>query len=158
MFRELTRIKQKLSHEEIVEILKAEPRGVLSVNGDDGYPYGMPMDHWYCEEDGCLYFHSGKKGHRTDAMRRCDKASYCVYDSGYRKEGEWSLNIKSVIVFGRIEILEDHQQAIAMTRQLSYKYTSDSAYIEDEIRKYGSGTLCFRLVPEHITGKLVKES
>ena len=158
MFRELVRKKQQLSQEEAIDVLKQEPRGVLSVNGDDGYPYGMPMDHWYCEEDGCLYFHSGKKGHRTDSIRRCDKASYCVYDSGYRKEGEWSLNIKSVIVFGRIEIVEDFDQAMAITRQLSLKYTNDIEYIDWEIRQSGKNTLVFRLRPEHMTGKLVNES
>ena len=158
MFRELVRKKQQLSQEEAVAVLKQEPRGILSVNGDDGYPYGMPMDHWYCEEDGCLYFHSGKKGHRTDSIRRCDKASYCVYDSGYRKEGEWALNIKSVIVFGRIEIVEDFDQAMAITRQLSLKYTDDIEYIDWEIRQSGKNTLVFRLRPEHMTGKLVNES
>ena len=158
MFRELTRIKQRLSPEETINILKTEPRGVLSVNGDDGYPYGMPMDHWYCEEDGCLYFHSGKKGHRTDAMNRCSKASYCVYDSGYRKEGEWSLNIKSVIIFGHLEIIEDFDRAMAITRQLSLKYTDDIEYIDWEIRQSGKNTLGFRLGPEHSTGKLVNES
>ena len=158
MFREMNRKKQQLSQEEAIAVLKQEPRGVLSVNGDDGYPYGMPMDHWYCEEDGCLYFHSGKKGHRTDSIRRCDKASYCVYDSGYRKEGEWSLNIKSVIVFGRIEIVEDFDQAMAITRQLSLKYTNDIEYIDWEIRQSGKNTLVFRLRPEHMTGKLVNES
>ena len=158
MFRELTRQKQQLSPEESIEILKQDPRGVLSVNGDDGYPYGMPMDHWYCEEDGCLYFHSGKKGHRTDAMRRCSKASYCVYDSGYRKEGEWSLNIKRVILIGHLEIIENFDRAMAVTRQLSLKYTDDIEYIDREIRQSGKNALVFRLVPEHITGKLVNES
>jgi len=158
MFRELNRIKQKLSREESIAILKQEPRGVLSVNGDDGYPYGMPMDHWYCEADGCLYFHSGKKGHRVDAMKRCSKASYCVYDQGYRKEGEWSLNIKSVIVFGRLEIIDDFDRAMEITRQLSLKYTNDIEYINREIQQFGKNTLVFRLVPEHIGGKLVNES
>ena len=47
MFREMRRIKQQIPNEECIEILKTEPRGVLSVLGDDGYPYGIPMDHWY---------------------------------------------------------------------------------------------------------------
>ncbi len=158
MFREMNRKKQQLSQEESIAILKQEPRGVLSVNGDEGYPYGMPMDHWYCEADGCLYFHSGKKGHRVDAMKRCSKASYCVYDQGYRKEGEWSLNIKSVIVFGRLEIIEDFDRAMDITRQLSLKYTDDIEYINREIQQSGKNTLVFRLVPEHISGKLVNES
>ncbi|MBR7078568.1 MAG: pyridoxamine 5'-phosphate oxidase family protein, partial [Clostridia bacterium] len=81
MFRKLTRIKQKLGDAECVEILKNEKRGVLSLIGDGGYPYGVPHDHYYCEEDGRLYFHSGPKGHKIDAIRACGKASYCVFDS-----------------------------------------------------------------------------
>lgn len=158
MFREVARAKQQLSRQECLRLLQEEPRGVLSILGDDGYPYGLPIDHWYNSEDGCLYFHSGKTGHKIDAMSRCPKASFCVYDAGYREDGDWALHIKSVIVFGRIEFIEDPAQAIALTRALSFKYTSDAGYIEDEIRKYGSGVLCFRLVPEHMTGKITKES
>lgn len=158
MFREMNRIKQQLSSEECIQILKNEPRGVLSLIGDEGWPYGMPMDHWYCEEDGCLYFHSGKKGHKIDAMVRNNKASFCVYNQGYHDGDDWFLTIKSVIVFGRIEIIEDFDRAMAITRQLSLKYTQDETYIDWEIAESGKNTLVFRLVPEHITGKLVKET
>ena len=158
MFREMVRKHQQLTRETCIELLKNEPRGVLSLIGDDGYPYGLPIDHWYNEEDGCLYFHSGKTGHKVDAMKACPKASFCVYDRGFRREGDWALNIKSVIVFGRIEIMEDHEKAIALTRALSYKYTLDEAYIQEEIDKYGHEVLVFRLVPEHMTGKITKES
>ena len=103
MFREMRRFKQQITNEECIEILKNEPRGVLSVLGDDGYPYGVPLDHWYSESDGKLYFHCAKEGHKLDAISKCDKVSYCVMDNkGYRKEGEWALNIRSVITFGRI--------------------------------------------------------
>ena len=27
-----------------------------------------------------------------------DKVSFCVYDEGFKKDGEWTLNISSVIV------------------------------------------------------------
>ena len=158
MFREVAKKNRALDVAECIGILKREPRGVLSVNGDDGYPYGMPMNHFYCEEDGLLYFHCGKYGHRLDAMRRCDKASFCVHDEGYREEGQWSLNIKSVIVFGRIEIIEDTEHAMEMVRRLSYKFTGDKAYIEGEIASSGAHTLVFALRPEHITGKIVNEA
>lgn len=158
MFRELTRKKQQLSGEDCRRLLKTEPRGILSLLGDDGYPYGLPIDHWFNEEDGCIYFHSGKEGHKVDAMKAHNKASFCVCDQGYREENDWALNIKSVIVFGRIEFVEDPETAIALVRQLSLKYTGDVAFIEEEIRKYGHEVLCFRLVPEHITGKITKES
>ena len=158
MFREMLRFKQQLSEKECVEILKEQRRGVLSVLGDDDYPYGMPINHFYCEEDGKLYFHSGKKGHKIDAIRRYDKASFCVYDEGFRREGEWALNIKSVIVFGRIEIVEDREKVYEIARRLSRKFTDDEAYIEHEIIHSGPSTLMFALVPGQITGKLVNES
>ena len=157
-FREMMRYKQQLPQEECIQLLKEELRGVLSVLGDGDYPYGMPLNHYYCEEDGKLYFHSGKKGHRTDAMRRHDKASFCVYDSGFRKEGEWALNIKSVIVFGRIEFIEDQEIIKRMAEKLSRKFTDDDNYIKTEIERSGPGTLMFALVPEHMSGKIVNES
>lgn len=89
-----------------------EPRGVLSVQGEDGYPYGMPMTHWYNEKDGKIYFHGAKSGHKIDAIKNCDKVSFCVMDEGYRKEGEWALNIRSVIVFGRLRIVEEPEKVV----------------------------------------------
>lgn len=158
MFRKLLRHKQQLADSECVDILKNEPRGVLSVIGDRGYPYGLPLDHWYCEENGKLYFHCGKIGHKLDAIRSCDKVSYCVMDSGTPEEGGWALYFRSVIVFGRARIIEDKARIVEITRQLSYKFTDDAAYVEDEIRKFAAGTLCVELTPEHISGKLVHEA
>ena len=105
MFREVTRKKQVLSNEEVVELLKKQLRGVLSVLGDDDYPYGLPINHYYNEEDGCLYFHGGKTGHKIDSIRKHDKVSFCVYDDGYRIGDDWPLHIKSVIVFGKVEFV-----------------------------------------------------
>ena len=158
MFREMAKKNKQLPPEECIRLLTELPRGVLSVLGDEGYPYGIPMNHWYNPEDGRIYFHGGKRGHKIDAIRSYDKASFCVMDSGYREEGDWALNIKSVIVFGRVEIVEDSQAAIDITRKLSYKYTPDSAFIENEILESSAGLLVFALVPEHICGKIVKES
>ena len=158
MFRELARKKQSLSQDKIVEILRTEKRGVLSVIGENGYPYGLPINYWYNEENGRIYFHSGKAGHKVDAMAVNKKVSFCVYDSGYRKEGEWALNISSVIVFGKVSIVEDFEKTMDICRCLSLKYTTDKLYIEEEIKKFGKATLCYELCPEHITGKLVNES
>lgn len=158
MFREVARKKQQLSKKECIEILKQEKRGVLSVCGDDDYPYGMPMNHFYCEEDGKLYFHSGKHGHKVDAIKANDKVSFCVYDEGYRREGEWSLNIKSVIVFGRLREVKEDERIREIVRSLCAKFTSDTEYVEKEIRESGPRTLYLELIPEHMTGKLVNEA
>ena len=156
MFREIVRKKQAVPYEECIEILNREKRGVLAVLGDGDYPYAVPLNHYYCPEDGKLYFHSGKTGHKIDAMKRCDRASFCVYGEGTPTD-TWVLNFKSVIVFGRLEIVEDRETTVRMTRELSRKFTGDEAYIQAEIDKYLNITLLFALVPEHITGKTVKE-
>ena len=158
MFREMSRIKQALTQEECIRILKTELRGVLSVLGDDGYPYGMPLNHYYNQQDGKLYFHSGKKGHKIDAIRRNNKASFCVYDEGFRREGEWALNIKSVIVFGRIEVVEDRETIYRISAELSRKFTDNEDYIKKEIAQSGPGTFMFTLTPEYISGKIVNEA
>ena len=156
-FREVKRVKQALSARECIEILKNELRGVLAVNGDGGYPYPVPLNHYYCEADGRLYFHSGKYGHKIDALKANDKAAYCVTDGGEQPEGDWALYFKSAVVFGRVEFIEDYDEICRISRLLSLKFTDDENYIADEIAKYGKNTAMFALIPEHITGKRVHE-
>lgn len=158
MFRELVRKKKQISMEECIQILTSEKRGVLSVMGDDDYPYGMPMNHFYNEEDGKVYFHCGKTGHRLDALKKHNKVSFCVYNEGYRKDGEWALNINSVIVFGRMKIVDDLDRVVYISEKLSRKFTEDETYIKEEIEKYSKQTILLELTPEHICGKSVTES
>ena len=158
MFRELIRKNKKLTIEECVRVLKTEKRGVLSVIGDNDYPYGMPMNHWYNEDDGKIYFHCGKIGHRLEALKKDNKVSFCTYDEGYRNPGQWPLNVKSVIVFGRIEIVDELNKIIDITTKLSYKFIQDDEYIKAEIEKHAHRTLLLVLTPEHICGKLEEES
>ena len=158
MFRKMRRFNQQITDAECIEILKNTKRGVLSLLGEDGYPYGIPIDHWYCEEDGRIYFHGAKEGHKIDAIKACDKASYCVYDEGFRKEGEWALNITSVITFGRIRLVEDEDTARKICTELVKKFTDDEDYLEKELQNAFPRVQCLELITEHMTGKLVNES
>lgn len=156
MFRELTRAKQKLSDDECAELLINEPRGVLSVLGDCDYPYALPINFYYSAEENKIYFHSGKVGHKMDAIAKNNKASFCVYDKGYHANGHWSLNIKSVIVFGKIRIVENWPHNLMV--DFCKKYTDDMEYIENEISHFAANTVVLELEIEHITGKLVNEA
>ena len=158
MFRPMRRFKQQISEAECIRILKEQPRGILSLIGDDGYPYGLPLDHWYCEDDGKLYFHGAKEGHKIDAIASCDKVSYCVMDEGFRKEGEWALNINSVIVFGRISLVTDPEKAKLICTNITRKFTDDEAYLAHELEHAFPRVQCLEITPEHMTGKLVNES
>ena len=158
MFRELTRKNKQLSYDECIYVLDNETRGVLSVNGDNGYPYGTPMNHFYNKVDGCIYFHCGKKGHRLDSLKKDSKVSFCVYNKGEKDDGDWAYSVKSVIVFGKIEIVDCMNEIVDITTKLSLKFTCDVEYIKDEISKYASDTVLLKLIPEHICGKRIKES
>ncbi|MEE1320096.1 MAG: pyridoxamine 5'-phosphate oxidase family protein [Acutalibacteraceae bacterium] len=158
MFRELQRKNKQISYEECIDILKNEKRGVFSVLGDEGYPYGMPMNHYYCEEDGCIYFHCGKEGHRTDSLKKYEKASFCVYDSGEKIQGQWALSFRSVIVFGKTEIIEGTKSVSDICYKLSRKFTDDENYIKNEIDCFAENTALIKLVPEHICGKKITEA
>ena len=158
MFRKMRRFKQQISEEECIHILKEQPRGVLSMLGDDGYPYGIPISHYYSEEDGKIYFHGAKVGHKIDAIKAYDKVSFCVYDEGYRKEGEWALNIKSVVIFGRIQLVEDEEKAKMICTWLCRKFTDDEEYLKKELENAFPRVQCLEMTIEHMTGKLVNES
>ena len=108
MFREMRRFKQALSKDECIDMLVNEPRGVLALLGDKDYPYAIPMSHVYV--DGKIYFHGSKEGHKRDAIKKHSKVSYCVMDEGVKKEGSWWYTFKSVIVFGKIRIVEDENE------------------------------------------------
>lgn len=158
MFRELTRKNKAASRQECVRLLESEKRGVLSVQGDDGYPYGMPMNHWYDPESGCLWFHCGHGGHRQDALTKCDKVSYCVYDTGCTEPGDWVKHVTSVIVFGRMEIIDDQAEVIRVASALTRKFTLDENFLRYELENFAHETLLLKLTPEHMCGKHVSES
>lgn len=157
MFRPMRRFKQQLTNEECIEILKNEPRGVLAVNGEEGYPYALPIDFYYDDENGRIYFHCAKTGYKTDMLRQNNKVSFCVYDKGFVKDGDWALNIKSVIAFGKIRFMEDINETETQLRKLGLKYHPTAESVEYEIEHYLSRVQMLEMTIDHMTGKIVNE-
>jgi len=155
MFRPMRRFGQQLPPEECEAILQSEKRGVLAVLGDDGYPYTVPLDFLYA--DGKIYFHGAHEGHKIDALARCDKASFCVTDGGEAREGDWALWFRSVVAFGRVRMLTDREETIALARALALKYYPTPDGVEEEIEKAGSRVRVLEMTVEHLTGKRVHE-
>ena len=108
MFRELRRKNQQLSETEARSILKNGTYGVLSVQGDDGYPYGVPMNYVY--GDDAIYFHCAKEGHKMEGFQRSDKVSFCVVGEDEVIPEAFSTAYASVIVFGRASVVTDEKE------------------------------------------------
>ena len=138
-----------------MEILTNEPRGVLALLGDDDYPYALPMSHVYV--DGKIYFHGAMEGHKNDAVKRCDKVSYCVMDKGFRKDGDWWYTFKSVIVFGKIRILTDKDEKIDKLTYLGDKFFPTHEETVSEINRMLDRTEVFEITIEHMSGKLKRK-
>ncbi|MBQ7447689.1 MAG: pyridoxamine 5'-phosphate oxidase family protein [Eubacterium sp.] len=154
MFRKMRRFKQQLPEEECLKILETAPRGVLAVLGDDGYPYTVPLN--FVHHEGRLYFHTAFNGHKVDAIKNYDKASFCVLNEGYQNPGEWWYYFKSVIAFGKIRILEDRDEINEKLRLLARKYMPEKE-IEPDMAKNAHHAGMIELTIEHVTGKRVEE-
>lgn len=157
MFREMRRKKQALSDAECRHILETEKRGALAVNGDDGYPYALPMNYLYDADGNSIYLHSAPAGHKVDSIRRDDKVCFMVHNRGVRQEGDWSYFVDSVIAFGRAHEVVDETERFELTKKLGLKYYPGEAEVELELQRDLSRMLLIRIDIEHMTGKHVHE-
>lgn len=153
MFREMRRKKQLLSNNESVEILKNGNSGVLALLGDNEYPYAVPISYVY--DNSKIYFHGAKSGHKIDAIRKCNKASFCVIAQDEIHPEKYTTYFKSVITFGKIRILEDENEIRQAIEKLAIKYypKDDEVNRNQEIAKEWRTLCMIELSVEHMTGK-----
>lgn len=151
-FRDMRRKRQQLSDEESIGILQKATSGTLALLGDNGYPYAVPISYVYSE--GKLYFHSALSGHKVDAIKNCDKASFCVIDKDDVKPEKYTTYFRSVIAFGRIHIIEDVTEKLEAARLLGNRYNpNQDEALQKEIEHGLNRMLAIRFDLEHLTGK-----
>lgn len=157
MFREMRRHKQALPHEACQAILHRGSSGVLALSGDDGYPYALPISYLYDGEK--LYFHCAKTGHKIDAIRRCEKASFCVIDQDKVVPERYTTHYRSVIAFGRVRILEQGPEFMEAIEKLAAKYAPQQTMEQHraEINGSLSGLCLLAMEIDHLSGKQCRE-
>jgi uncharacterized protein len=152
MFREMRRNKQHLSEDKIDEILTRHSSGVLAVHGENGYPYTIPLSYTYHQNH--IYFHSANEGHKIDAIRNNDKVSFCVIDQDDVIQETFTTRYRSVIVFGRAQIITDPDLRQKALESLVRKYSPD--FVEkgqQEILQGWDHVTIIVLEIEHKSGK-----
>ena len=153
MFREMRRKKQQLTEAECVEILMRNTSGVLAVFGDGGYPYAVPLSYVY--DNGTLYFHCAKSGHKLDAIKACDRVSFCVIDQDLVVPKEYTTYFRSVILFGRASIMTQEDEIRGAIEKLAVKYyPDDSKENRDSAIEREYKAMCMvKIQIEHMSGK-----
>lgn len=151
MFRPLRRKNQALASEECERILSAGTTGVMAVLGDEGYPYAVPLNYVY--KDGVIYLHTATSGHKLDAIKTCNKVSFCVIEQDTVVPHKLTTLFRSVIAFGRARILTDPQEITAACRELGLKYYDNAPAVDKEIARELARMYAIEIVVEHLSGK-----
>ena len=152
MFREIRRVKQLLPKETAKEILDRNTSGTLALLGDDDYPYAVPLSYVYINEK--LYFHSAKNGHKIDAVKKYEKASFCVIDTDQIVPEKFTTHYRSVIAFGKVRLSENVEEMRSIATALAMKYSADFAEkIPDEFNAYVNNLVIIEMTIEHMTAK-----
>lgn len=148
----MRRFRQQLTQSECEAILSNATSGTLALLGDNGYPYAVPISYVYA--DGKLYFHSARTGHKVDAISQYDKASFCVIAADDVHPSEFTTYFRSVIAFGKIQIIESESERMSAASLLGTRYNpGDDVGLHKELEKGLSHMLILRLDIEHLTGK-----
>ena len=154
-FRPMRRFKQQLPDEECIAILESAYRGFLSVIGDGGYPYTVPINYVYADD--MLYFHCAVEGHKLDALCASDKACFTVIDTPEREPEDWWYHVRSVICFGRVRVVEDVEEKNMRLRLIGKKYFPEGYDMEADMQRNAARALVLAFRIEHCSGKRVRE-
>ncbi len=157
MFRPVRRKNREISIEAAKDLLRTSRRGVLAVNGDNGYPYALPINYTYDEASNIIIFHGARAGHKLDSIKACDKVCFTVYGNETIKEEAWAPYVQSTIVYGRCHLVDDQERAMDILRDLAKKYYPSEDIIDEEIAKAGKAVQMFQIEIEHISGKEIQE-
>lgn len=157
MFREIRKKRNMISDEEIQYLLCHARRGVLSVHGDHGYPYAIPMNYLYDCDEQCIYFHSSRIGHKVDALNVSDKVCFTVIGDALYDAEDWAPFVKSVVVFGRCYPIHDPELALKALTRFAMKYYPSEEMALNEVAVSGKAVQMFMLQIEHLSGKKIQE-
>lgn len=157
MFRTIRKKKNEIGIEASKKLLHNARRGVLAVNGDDNYPYAIPVNYLYDEENQKIYFHGSRAGHKVDAIKACDKVCFTVVGNETVKEESWAPFLQSVVIFGRCHLITDQPTAMVLLKRFAMKFYPDERMVDDEISIAGRAVQMYEIEIEHLSGKEVQE-
>jgi nitroimidazol reductase NimA-like FMN-containing flavoprotein (pyridoxamine 5'-phosphate oxidase superfamily) len=152
MFREIRLKENALDDKETIEIIKKGSFGVLSTIGEDGFPYGVPLNYTYF--DNCICFHCAQKGHKIENIDVNNKVSFCVVIKSDVLANEFDTDYESAIAFGKATVVIDDSEKKDILLSVLNKYSSE--YIKagnNYMKKYWDETKVVKIKIEYLSGK-----
>jgi nitroimidazol reductase NimA-like FMN-containing flavoprotein (pyridoxamine 5'-phosphate oxidase superfamily) len=170
----MRRARQAMNPNATIHLLQTTTGGVLSLVGDNGYPYGVPLTHVYLADaeqsgehvpdlsasSGRLYFHSAVAGHKIDAIAGGCKACYTVIARDFVDSARLTTLFESVVVFGRVRRVVDEDEKRRALEALAQRYApqeENSKHNESEITRHWDSTAVLAFDIEHMSGKVARE-
>ena len=154
MFRMMRRGEKSVDVAEAEELLRSQDYGIVSVLGDNGYPYGVPVNYVY--DGGKIYFHStSAESHKLDAIRKHEKVSFTIVADSQVVPEKLETRYTSVIVFGRARVLASREESREAMRLLLTRLAPDKAKDTEKLYKaQEEKVVMVEISTEHISGKI----
>lgn len=115
------------------QILAEGSYGILSTVGEDGFPYGVPLNYAYDGDK--IYFHCAKdSGHKQDNILFSDKICFTVVTDSEVLVDKLDTKYKSVVVFGTAKkSVANREYAF---KQLLKKYAPEFSEFDSQEHKF----------------------
>lgn len=152
MFRNIKLKENALDDKETIEIIIKGSFGVLSTIGEDGYPYGVPLNYTYFND--CICFHCALEGHKIENIDFNDKVSFCVVTKSDVLANEFDTDYESAIAFGKAFVVTDDSEKKDILLSVLNKYSSE--YIkagENYMKKFWDETKVVKIKIDYLSGK-----
>ena len=151
MFREMTRKAKQMSPAALLPLLNDSQFGILAVLGDNGYAYAVPLN--FVHDNGKIYIHGLKGGHKVDSLKANPKVSFCIVNDAVAKPAEFSFAYTSIIIFGTARQLEGEEKRAAIDRVIR-KYSAEHwEKGQKVVNAMWDKFAAFEIPIDHITGK-----
>ena len=152
MERKMYKADRQMTAQQVEEALQKGNHGTLSVNGDEGYPYAVPVNYVY--DDGKIYIHSAKYGYKVECLEKDNKVCFSAIINAEVVPNMFTAAFVSVVATGKASFVEDDVKRREILEKFIYKMSPD--FVEGGM-KFVNGafpkTLLICVEPEEIKGK-----
>ena len=149
--REMRRKDKEIGIDGAINLLTESEFGVLSTVGNDGQPYGVPLNYAY--KDNCIYFHCTLTGHKIDNIDNNPKVSFCAVGNTKVLPSEFSTDYESAVAFGvasEVQGTERYNALVLLLEKFSPDFMEEGKkYIE----KLDKATKVIKIEIQHMSGK-----